>query len=279
MLALSSWARICLNIVFVLRSMCLGAFLACLCLDPCVYVLFSMFMPRSTCLSVHCHACGQIYIFECFMPCSCVQIYMLVAMPYASKAFLSLVISFFLCFGPFGRVQIQILWTRPTSIHLGLYQRVWIISFTCVYVCLLASMLYIRVCLSRSRLCHDFVPFVGLCLSVYGSLAYVVASVIPRVCLDVITCEIHLCGVSVLDSHLSLLYEMFICLPCLLCATHLAFFASLHLCTLAYMIMHKFVCRTYSNPMKLWTLDPNLHLFSQDTFFCLIACSFAPSCA
>ena len=72
MLALSSWARICLNIVFVLRSMCLGAFLACLCLDPCVYVLFSMFMPRSTCLSVHCHACGQIYIFECFMPCSCV---------------------------------------------------------------------------------------------------------------------------------------------------------------------------------------------------------------
>ena len=30
------------------------------------------------------------------------------------------------------------------------------------------------------------------------------------------------------------------------------------------------MCRPYSNTMELWTLDPNLHLSSQDTTFCLI---------
>ena len=51
-----------------------------------------------------------------------------------------------------------------------------------------------------------------------------------------------------------------LCLPCLLYATHLAFFASLHFCMLAYMFRHEFVCRPYSNPMELWTSDPNLQL-------------------
>ena len=68
------------------------------------------------------------------------------------------------------------------------------------------------------------------------------------------------------------LRAILICLPC---ATCLAFFAFLHLCTLAYMFLHEFVCRLYSNPMELWILDPNLHLSSQDTLFCLIACLFA----
>ena len=104
-------------------------------------------------------------------------------------------------------------------------------------------------------------PWACACQSL-KPFAYVVAFVPPRVCLDVTTCEIHLRGVSVLDSHLSSLYAMLICLPCLLCATYLAFSASLHLCTLAYMFMHKFVYRPYSNPIELWTLDPNLYLFS-----------------
>ena len=42
--------------------------------------------------------------------------------------------------------------------HLGLYQRVWIISFMHAYVFLLAFMLFIHVCLSRSRLCHALCP-------------------------------------------------------------------------------------------------------------------------
>ena len=89
-----------------------------------------------------------------------------------------------------------------------------------------------------------------------------------------------------------------LCLPCLLCATCLSFFASLHFCMLAYMFMHEsllacdikpnsyylvqvhtnlwymrprvpyrnffwwHVCRPYSNPMELQTPDLNLHLSS-----------------
>ena len=63
-----------------------------------------------------------------------------------------------------------------------------------------------------------------------GHLLCVVASVLPRACLGVTTCEIHLHGVGVLDSHISLLRAMLICLPCLLCATRLVFFASLYAC-------------------------------------------------
>ena len=66
-----------------------------------------------------------------------------------------------------------------------------------MYVCLLLYFISMFVCLDLGF--AILVPSVGLCLSVFGSFAYVVASVIPRVCLDVITCEIHLYGVSVLD--------------------------------------------------------------------------------
>ena len=84
----------------------------------------------------------------------------------------------------------------------------------------------------------------------WGHLLCVVAFVPLRACFDVTTCEIHLRGVDMLDTHLSLLHVMLMCLPCLLCATRLAFFAFMHLCTLAYMFIHEFVCRPYSNQKK-----------------------------
>ena len=121
-----------------------------------------------------------------------------------------------------------------------------------MFACLLTSVLCVLVSLSRSRLCHALCPL--------WACACVVAFVLPRVCLDVTTCEIHIHGVVVLGIDLSLLRVMLICSPCLLCATRLAFFAFWHLCMLAYMFMHDFVFHPYVNPMELWKLDPNLHL-------------------
>ena len=94
-----------------------------------------------------------------------------------------------------------------------------------VYVCLFVSMLYAYVSFSRSRLCYALCP--------PWACSCVVASVPPRVWLGVAACEILLHGVGALDSCLSSLCEMSICLPFLLCATRLAFFASfasLHAC-------------------------------------------------
>ena len=147
---------------------------------------------------------------------------------------------------------------RSRSYGLGLhpYTLAYIKRFGSFPLCMsmLASMLYVHVSLSRSRLCYALCsPWACSCM---------VASVPPKVCLDVATCEIHVLGVGVLDSHLSPLCAMLICLPWLLCATRLAFFASLHLCTLTYMLMHKSLSHPYSNPMELWTFDPNLHLSS-----------------
>ena len=149
-------------------------------------------------------------------------------------------------------------------------------------------MLYIQVCLSRSRLCHALFPLLACACRSLGPLACVVTFVPPRACLDVTTYEIHLPGVGVLDTPLSPICMMLICLPCLLCATLFTFFASLHLCTLAYMFMHESVCRPHSNLMELWTLNPNLHFSSLDTTFLLvnmfvcpfmcITCLFAPIC-
>ena len=132
--------------MFVLRSLCLGAFghayaqiymficsLPCLYLDLYVYVLLTMLMLRSICWCAPCHVCVQICI--------------LVTMPCASIAlFVSCYISFF-CFSPLGRVQTQILWSRPISIHLGLYQRVWIISFMHACTCLLLHFISMFACL------------------------------------------------------------------------------------------------------------------------------------
>ena len=128
-------------------------------------------------------------------------------------------------------------------------------------------MLYIQVFLSRSRLCHALFPPLACACRSLGPLACVVTFVPPRACLDVTTCEIHLPGVGVLDTPFSPLYMMLICLPCFLCATLFTFFASLHLCMLAYMFMHESVCRPHSNLMELWTPNPNLNLSSEDTLF------------
>jgi len=121
-----------------------------------------------------------------------------------------------------------------------------------VDVYLLASMLYLCVSLSSSRFYHALcLPWACVCM---------VTPVPSRVCLDATICEIHLRGVGVLVLHLSPLHAMLICLPCLLRATCLVFFASmLSCCTLAYMFMYKSMCHPYFNPMELWTLNPNLH--------------------
>ena len=162
-------------------------------------------------------------------------------------------ISLFLAFWPF-RWGVEIHWSRSTSVHLGLYQSVWIISFACL--CLLVCFYALSTCyLSRSRLCHALCP-----LWVY---ACVVIFVLPKVCLDMTICEIHLWGVGVLVLQLSLLHAMLICLLCFLCATRLAILTSmLSCCTLAHFFMHESVCCPYFNPMELRTLDLNLHLSS-----------------
>ena len=63
-----------------------------------------------------------------------------------------------------------------------------------------------------------------------------------------------------LDTHLSSLCEMlYACLACFVLPVWISLLL-LHLCMLAYMFMHEFMCHPYSNPMELWTLNPNLHL-------------------
>ena len=105
-------------------------FFPCLCLNLHVYVLFAMLMLRSTCLCVlylvyaclcaFCHIYAQIYMSMCFMPCLYVWIYMFIclklcldAMPSALYLLLLPCSSVWLL----GGVQIQILQSRPTSIH------------------------------------------------------------------------------------------------------------------------------------------------------------------
>ena len=114
--------------MFMLRSTCVLFSLPCLCLDLSLSALCLVHVSRSTCWLL-CHVLLKpFYLLS--SPFSCV---------------LALLVG---CR--------SILWSRPTSIHLGLYQKVWIISFMCVYIGFLAFMLYIHVCLSRSRLCHAF---------------------------------------------------------------------------------------------------------------------------
>ena len=113
--------------------MILGS-LPCLCLDLHAYVFFAMLMLRSTCLCVLCHVYAQIYVpmlrsICLYAPChACLLRSMLVAITCASIALLSLDIFLSCVLALIGREQIQIMCSRPTSTHLGLYQRVWIIS-------------------------------------------------------------------------------------------------------------------------------------------------------
>ena len=184
-----------------------------------------MFMLRSTCLCFLCHACAQIYMPKCSLPCLCLDIHAYVdlclfgprvmpmfrsmclcapchvcvlrsicwlLMPCASTAFFSLYISLSYVLAFLGGVQIQISWSRLTSILLGLYQRVWIISlYTCV--CLLASMLYVYACLSRSMLCYALGPL-WACFCVVISIPLVAYS-------GVTTCETHPRDAGLLDAY------------------------------------------------------------------------------
>ena len=64
-------------------------------------------------------------------------------------------------------------------------------------------------------------------------------------------------------------------LTMLVCATCWLY---MHLYMLAYMSMHEsylLVCRPWSNTMKLWISDSNLHLSLADTSFCLLSRFFA----
>ena len=64
-------------------------------------------------------------------------------------------------------------------------------------------------------------------------------------------------------------------LTVLVCATCWLY---MHLYTLAYMSMREscsLVCHPYFNTMKLWTSNPNLHLFPTNTTFCRLSCLFA----
>ena len=148
-------------------------------------------------------------------------------------------------------------------LHLSLLGFVWmwpLVRYTPVVLVCLIFTPFSTLCEVEWLPC--FMLSVGLCLSVLGAIC--LRGCIHPSCglLDVTTCETHLRDVDVLDTHLSLLRKMLSCLPHLLCATHLAFFASLHLCMLAYMFMHESVYLPYSNPIELWTLNPNLHLSS-----------------
>ena len=78
-------------------------------------------------------------------------------------------------------------------------------------------------------------------------LAYVVACIPLVACLEVTACEIHPHDLALLDAYHSLLHAM-LCLPYLLCVSHLAFFISLHLCMLAYMFMHESLCLCVIKP-------------------------------
>ena len=164
----------------------LRCFLTCLYLNLHVDMLFDMFMLRSICSCAFCHVMLR---YMCSVPPCHVyaQIYMLVAMPCAFVAFY-LLLCLFLMFWALGRMQIQILWSRPTSIRLGLHQRVWIISFMHVFACLLLCFRSMFVWLdlgSRYALCP---PWACACWSL-GPLARVVASVPLVAHQDVTTCK------------------------------------------------------------------------------------------
>ena len=235
-------------------------FLLCSCLDLLVYVLLAMLMFIFISLCALCHV--HMSKSTCWLLCH------VLLQPFCLLMYL------FSMFWPFRQgvdldivAQAYIHTPRPISKGLD--------HFLYVCLCLLASMLYLYDFLSRSRHCHALcLPQACSCRSL-GPHACVVASIPLVAYLDVTTCEYTSVVLVYLMHTLSPLREM-LCLPCLLCATHLAFFASLHLCMLAYMFMHESVCRPYSNLLELWTPNPNLHLSSQNALFCLITCLFAP---
>ena len=211
----------CFLPLFMFRSIFLCA--------PChAYAQIYLFICSLPCLCAPCHVYAQIYIFVCSIPCSCFQIYMPVAMLYASKAFLSLVIPFSYVLARVDLdlvVQVYIHTPRPISKGLDHF------LYTCV--CLLASILYIHVCLSRFRLCHALCPPRACACQSLRPLACVVAFAPLMDCLGVTTCEMHLRGVGLLDAYpffascnVVMLALLALCHP----FSFLCFFAFLHTC-------------------------------------------------
>ena len=192
---------------------------------------------------------------------------------------------------------------------------VWIISFMHVYACLLLCFISMFACLNLGFAMLGALR--GLVLTSFWGHLLVFGCIHPA--RGLFGCNhlreyIPVMLVCLLHA-LSPLRAM-LCLPCLLYATRLAFFASLHFCMLAYMFVHESLCLLMSSsliptipcrftpvfdtrdPKSLlenlldgtcvictpiqWnygTLDPNLHLSSYDTPFCLTTCLFVPSCA
>ena len=109
-------------------------------------------------------------------------------------------------------------------------------------------MLYIHVCLARSKFLPCFMPYVGLCLLVFEATC-LCGCIYP---------SYGLFGCNYLWTSLwcrfaqhipfPSLYAM-IYLPCLLCAIRLALFVSLHLCMLAYMFIHRSLCLLVSSSL------------------------------
>ena len=277
--------------MFVLRSTCFQApchvyakiympmcYLPCLCLNLHAYMFFAILCLDLYAFCVLCHVCAQIYMFMLRSMSLYLDlcVYVLCAMLVCSylcwllcHVLLQPFLSFEISLSCFLALSVR---CRSRSCGLG-HTQAYIKAFGSFPLCIsmFASMLYAYVRHSRSRFCQALRPS--------QASACVVAFVPPRAYLDVTICEIHLRGVGGLTRHLSPLRPMLMCLPCLLCTTSLAFFAFFPFCMLAYMFMHESVCHPYSNPMELRTLDPNLHLSSQDTPFCLITCLFTLSYA
>ena len=102
-------------------------------------------------------------------------------------------------------------------------------------------MLYIHVCLSRSRFFHAWCPSWACTCWSLGPLVF-----------GCIHPARGLFGCNHLWEHIPVMLVCLLhtlsplraisCLPCLLCATRLAFFVSLYFCTLAYMFVHESLC-------------------------------------
>ena len=160
-------------------------FLPCSSLDILVYALLAMLMFISISLCAPCHV--HVSKSTCWLLCHVLlQPFCLLMYP-------------FLTFWPFRQgvdldlvVQAYIHTPRPLSKGLD--------HFLYICLCLLASMFYLHAFLSRSRLCHTLcLPWACACRSL-GPPTCVVAFVPLVTYLGVTTCEIHLCGVGLLDA-------------------------------------------------------------------------------
>ena len=213
-----------------------------------------MFMLRSTCLCVLCHVYYQIYMFMFRSTSLCLDICVYVL--HAMLACLDL--CWLLCYVliyPFCPLMslFLVFWpllvgcrSRPCGLGLHLHTQAYIKGFRSFSLCI--SMFPCSLLCFISMLASLDLGFAMLCalrglmlVSPQGHLLCVVASIPPRACFDVTTCEIHLHGVGVLETHLFPLRVTLKCLPCLLCAVHLAFFASCifaHLPICSYMSLY-----------------------------------------